>query len=42
MAELAFAFAYYSGLTGPDMLGAVVSLVAGLLLYGVMRQDRPN
>lgn len=42
MAELAFAFVYYSGLTGQDMLGAIVSLIAGLLLYNVMREDRPN
>ncbi|MDX8527432.1 hypothetical protein RFM68_23300 [Mesorhizobium sp. MSK_1335] len=42
MAELAFAFVYYSGLTGSDMLGAVVSLTAGLLVYNVLREDRPN
>ncbi|WP_281408999.1 hypothetical protein [Mesorhizobium sp. B2-8-9] len=42
MAELVFAFVYYSGLTGHDMLAAVVSLTAGLLLYNVVREDRPN
>lgn len=42
MAELAFAFVYYSGLSGQDMPGAVVSLMAGLLLYNVMREDKPN
>ncbi|CDX40609.1 conserved hypothetical protein [Mesorhizobium sp. SOD10] len=42
MAELAFAFVYHSGLTGHDMLGAVVALTAGLLLYNVVREDRPN
>lgn len=42
MAELAFAFVYYSGLTGHDMVGAVVSLTAGLLLYNVVHEDRPN
>ncbi|WP_281058777.1 MULTISPECIES: hypothetical protein [unclassified Mesorhizobium] len=42
MAELAFAFVYYSGLTGHDVVGAVVSLMAGLLLYNVMREDRPT
>ncbi|WP_281061038.1 hypothetical protein [Mesorhizobium sp. M1E.F.Ca.ET.063.01.1.1] len=42
MAELAFAFVYYSGLTGDDMLAAVVSLMAGLLLYNVLREDRTN
>lgn len=36
------AFAYYSGLTGNDLFGAVVALMAGLLLYKVMREDRPN
>lgn len=38
MAELASTFAYSSGLTGDDMLSAVVSLLAGLLLYNVMRE----
>ncbi|WP_292568022.1 hypothetical protein [Mesorhizobium sp.] len=42
MAELVFAFVYYSGLTGHDVVGAVVSLMAGLLLYNVMREDRPT
>ncbi|WP_280952743.1 hypothetical protein [Mesorhizobium sp. WSM3860] len=42
MAELAFAFVYYSGLTGHDMVGGVVSLIAGLVLYNVMREDRPS
>ena len=42
MAGLAFAFVYYSGLTGHDMIGAVVSLMAGLLLYTVVREDRQN
>ena len=42
MAELAFAFVYYSGLSGHDAVGAVVSLMAGLLLYNVMREDRPT
>ena len=42
MSELAFAFAYYSGLTTQDMMGAIVSLMAGLLLYNVMREDRPS
>ncbi|WP_281035851.1 MULTISPECIES: hypothetical protein [unclassified Mesorhizobium] len=42
MAELAFAFVYYSGLSGHDVVGAVVSLMAGLLLYNVMREDRPT
>ncbi|CDX13410.1 conserved hypothetical protein [Mesorhizobium plurifarium] len=42
MAELAFTFVYYSGLTGHDMVGAVMSLMAGLLLYNVVREDRQN
>ncbi|WP_281035184.1 hypothetical protein [Mesorhizobium tamadayense] len=42
MADLTFAFVYYFGLTGGDVLGAVVSLAAGLLLYNVMREDQPN
>jgi len=39
---LAFAFAYCSGLTSNDLFGAVVALMAGLLLYNVMREDRPS
>jgi hypothetical protein len=42
MAVLASDFVYYSGLTGDDMLGAFVSLMACLLLYNVMAEDRPN
>ncbi|WP_281061491.1 MULTISPECIES: hypothetical protein [unclassified Mesorhizobium] len=42
MSELTFAIVHYLGLTGNDVLGAVVSLMAGLLLYNVMREDQPN
>ena len=42
MFKLAFAFVYYSELTNQDMVGAVVSLIAGLLLYNVLREDRPS
>lgn len=42
MAELAFAFVYCSALTGGDVLGALASLLAALLLYNVLREDRTN
>jgi len=42
MAELTFAFVYYLGLTGSDMVGAAVSLAAGLLVYNAMREDQPH
>ena len=42
MAQLTFAIVHYLGLTGNDVLGAVVSLTAALLLYNVMREDQPK
>ena len=42
MAELTFAFVYYCGLTSHDMVGAVMSLMAGLFLHNLVRQGRPD
>lgn len=42
MAILAFDVVYFSGLTGNDVLGGVISLLACLVLYNVMAEDRPN
>lgn len=39
---LAFDFVYFSGLTGDDLLGAFVSLLACFVLFTVMVKDRQN
>ncbi|TPK07067.1 hypothetical protein FJ872_24255 [Mesorhizobium sp. B2-5-9] len=38
----AFEFVYFSGLTGNDLLGGVVSLLACCVLYNVIAEDRPH
>ncbi|WP_292246693.1 hypothetical protein [Mesorhizobium sp.] len=42
MVVLAFDFVYYSSLTGDDLLGGVVSMLACFVLFNVMAKDRPN
>ncbi|TPI27452.1 hypothetical protein FJW07_31410 [Mesorhizobium sp. B3-1-9] len=42
MAVLAFDFVYFCQLTGADLLGGIVCLLAFLMLYNVMAEDRPN
>ena len=42
MAVLAFDFVFFSGLTGDDLLGGIVSLLACLVLFNVVAKDRPN
>jgi hypothetical protein len=41
MAALAFDLVYFSGLTADDLLGCVVSLMAGLLLFKALATDPP-
>lgn len=42
MAVLAFDTIYFFGLTGDDLIGGVVSLVACMLLFNAMAKDRSN
>jgi len=42
MAVLAFDFVFFSGLTGDDLLGGIVSLLACLVLFNVVAKDPPN
>ena len=42
MAVLAFETVYLFGLTGDDLLGGVVSMVACMLLFNAMAKDRSN
>lgn len=42
MAVLALDFVYFPGLSGNDLLGGLVSLLACLVLYNVMAEDRPK
>ncbi|WP_263485280.1 hypothetical protein [Mesorhizobium sp. ES1-4] len=42
MTVLAFEFAYFSGLSGNDLIGGVVALLACIVLYNVVAADRPH